>query len=105
MVYLIHNKNERKVMNYLNYKVLEGNSCAGGLAEVTNGVGSVEYAVGSESYKWVGETAEERHALKQKQWFYRASKVFATEAEARELYDSKQASAMAYFDRYGTANE
>ena len=92
-------------MNYLNYKVLEINSCAGGLAEVTNDVGKVEYAVGSESYKWVGETAEERHSLKQKQCFYKAVKVFATEAEARELYDSKQASAMAYFNRYGTANE
>ena len=92
-------------MNYLNYKVLEVNSCVGGLAEVTNGVGKVEYAVGSESYKWVGTTAEERHALKQKQWFYKAAKVFATEAEARELYNKRQSAARAYFDRYGTANE
>lgn len=86
---------------YANYEVIEENSCVGGVAKVADG----KYAIGTEFYTVVGETAEERCALKETKWFYEAHQVFATEAEALAVYDQRQAAAVSYFDRHGTANE
>ena len=92
--------------NYLEYKVIKPNSCAGGLAEVINGIGETKYAVGSERYRWLGKTAEERHALKEKQWFYASTYgVFDNYTDAEAKYNSLQKGANAYFERYGTALE
>ena len=93
-------------MEYRKYVVIKVNSCAGGLAEVTDENGEMKYAVGSERYRWVGETAEERHALKEKQWFYDAGEgVFDNYTDAEAKYNRRQKGARAYFDRYGTALE
>ena len=93
-------------MEYREYVVIKVNSCAGGLAEVTDENGEMKYAVGSERYRWLGKTAEERHALKEKQWFYASTYgVFDNYTDAEAKYNSLQKGARAYFDRYGTALE
>ena len=93
-------------MEYRKYVVIKVNSCAGGLAEVTDENGETKYVVGSERYRWLGVTAEERHALKEKQWFYDAGYgVFDNYTDAEAKYNRLQKGARAYFDRYGTALE
>ena len=93
-------------MEYRKYVVIKVTSCAGGLAEVTDENGEMKYAVGSERYRWLGVTAEERHALKEKQWFYDAGYgVFDNYTDTEAKYNRLQKGARAYFDRYGTALE
>ena len=93
-------------MKYDEYKVIKANSCAGGLAEVTDENGETKYVVGSERYRWLGVTAEERHALKEKLWFYAETHgVFDNYIDADAKYNRLQKGAMAYFERYGTALE
>ena len=93
-------------MEYREYVIIERNSCAGGLAEVTDENGETKYVVGSERFRWLGETPEERHARREKQWFYdNTYGVFDNYIDARAKYNDLQKGAIAYFERYGTALE
>ena len=86
-------------MRFTNFKILRGEgSCAGQLAQVHGSDGDIWFA-GGRFFTWINK-GEKTPVFEASQ-----GNCFAARQDAEELQDEREAAAMAYFNKWGTASE